>query len=297
MVSRLLALGLVATSLGLAACGDDDAGENAPNTPAAEAPAGDPGPVHVHGLGVDPADDSLFVATHTGLYRAAPGEQRAARVGDSQQDVMGFSIAGKRRFIGSGHPDPRDSNSPPNLGLIESSDGGRSWRQVSLAGEVDFHVLRSAGARVYGFDATGGRLLASEDGGREWDERSPPGPVVDLAIDPSDPEHVVIAAVQTATGRDGLYESRDGGESWDQLVRDQVGLLAWESPGALFLIDGTGTVRRSGDGGRGFEERGQIGGQPAAFIASGENLYAALPDGTVKASADDGQSWVVRSSP
>ena len=30
-------------------------------------PAADPGPVHVHGLGVNPADGALFIATHTGL--------------------------------------------------------------------------------------------------------------------------------------------------------------------------------------------------------------------------------------
>jgi hypothetical protein len=33
----------------------------------------DPGPVHVHGLGINPADDALFIATHTGLYRVDEG--------------------------------------------------------------------------------------------------------------------------------------------------------------------------------------------------------------------------------
>jgi hypothetical protein len=35
--------------------------------------AADPGPVHVHGLGVNPADGALFIATHTGLYRVDAG--------------------------------------------------------------------------------------------------------------------------------------------------------------------------------------------------------------------------------
>jgi hypothetical protein len=39
---------------------------------------------------------------------------------------MGFSVAGPGRFIGSGHPDPSDTSSPPNLGLIESRDGGQT---------------------------------------------------------------------------------------------------------------------------------------------------------------------------
>lgn len=299
MVYRLLALALLAISFALTACGDDDeqGGEQAGEHPAADPAAGDLGPVHVHGLGVDPGDGALYIATHTGLFRSPTGSDQATRVGRSQQDVMGFSIPEQGRFIGSGHPDPGDSGSPPNLGLIESSNGGESWDQVSLEGAADFHVLRSSGDAIYGFDGAGGRLMASADGGREWDEQRPPGPLVDLAIDPDGREHVVAAAVQTPTGRDGLHESRDGGGSWQPLARDRVGLLAWESPDALFMIDGGGTVSRSGDGGRSFDERGQLGGQPAAFIADGKDLYAALPDGTVMASADGGRTWVVRSSP
>jgi hypothetical protein len=49
--------------------------------------APDPGPVHVHGLGVNPADGALFVATHTGLYRVAEGERKAERVGDRYQSL------------------------------------------------------------------------------------------------------------------------------------------------------------------------------------------------------------------
>lgn len=284
-------------SLGLAACGGDDSDEQAEEHPPADPATSNRGPVHVHGLGIEPGAGALYIATHTGLFRAPAGETKATRIGESEQDVMGFSVAEKGRFIGSGHPDPRDTGKPPNLGLIQSADGGESWDQVSLEGEADFHVLRSRGDNVYGFDATGARLMASQDGGREWTERRPPGLLVDLAIDPDDINHVVVAAVQTPTGRDGLYESRDGGDSWQQLARDRVGLLAWESPDALFMIDAGGTVGRSGDGGRSFDEQGQIGGQPAAFIADGSDLYAALPDGSVKSSGDGGRSWGVRSSP
>lgn len=41
----------------------------------------DPGPVHVHALGVDPANRSLFIATHTGLFRLGPDAESADRVG------------------------------------------------------------------------------------------------------------------------------------------------------------------------------------------------------------------------
>jgi hypothetical protein len=257
----------------------------------------DPGPVHVHGLGVDPADGALFIATHTGLYRVGEGEQTAKRVGDRYQDTMGFTIVGANRFLGSGHPDfneARERGLPPRLGLIESTDAGESWEPISLLGEADFHVLRSVGGRVYGYDASNDRLLVSADRGRAWDELDKPGPLVDLAVAPLAPGRIVAAAVG---GDEGLFESRNGGRSWKR-VSDVVGLLAWPANDRLYVVAGGGEVFASPDGGRRLEHRGEIGGSPAALLARGPaELYVALHDGTIKRSTDGGASWTVRSTP
>jgi hypothetical protein len=259
-------------------------------------PAADPGPVHVHGLGVNPADRALFIATHTGLYRVEEGERKAQRVGDRHQDTMGFTIVGPNRFLGSGHPDvdeAREKNLPALLGLIESTDSGESWQPISLLGEADFHVLRFAGERVYGYDASNDRLLVSGDRGRSWQELEKPGPLVDLAVDPGDVRRIVVASAGGL--EEGLFESRDGGESWKR-VSEAVGLLAWR--GRLYLIAGGGQVFASRDGGRRFEHQGEIGGQPAALVAEGPSeLFVALHDGTIKRSTDGGASWIVRSTP
>jgi hypothetical protein len=259
-------------------------------------PAVDPGPVHVHGLGVDPADNALFIATHTGLYRVEEGERKAERVGDRYQDTMGFTIVGPNRFLGSGHPDRNEAQEkdlPSHLGLIESTDKGESWESISLLGEADFHVLRFAGNRVYGYDASNDRLLVSGDRGRSWNELEKPGPVVDLAVDPRDDRRIVVASAGGL--EEGLFESRDGGESWNP-VSEAVGLLAWSD--RLYLIAGGGQVFASRDGGRRLEGRGEIGGQPAALVAEGpEELYVALHDGTIKRSTDGGVTWTVRSTP
>ena len=61
----------------------------------------------MHGLGIDPADGALFIATHTGLYRVAPGSDKARRVGSGFRDTMGFTVVGPNRFLQSGHPDLR----------------------------------------------------------------------------------------------------------------------------------------------------------------------------------------------
>lgn len=285
----LVALGLAASALALAACGGDDGAEGGGG---AEVSQGDSSDLeHIHGLGVSPRDGTLFIATHFGLFSAKSGSAEIQRVGDSRQDIMGFSVPEVGRFIGSGHPEPEDTDLPPNLGLIESTDGGRTWRQVSLTGEADFHVLESDGERVYGFDGTQARLMVSNDGGENWQQRTPPAPVFDLAIDPADVDHVVIATEV------GILESKNAGEEWQPLTRDLAGLLAWPSEKALYLIDGAGTVQRSDDGGRSFDPVGSIGGQPVAFIANGDDLLAALGDGTVQVSADGGRSWAVRASP
>jgi hypothetical protein len=259
-------------------------------------PRVDPGPVHVHGLGVNPADGSLFIATHTGLYRVGKDERKAERVGDRLQDTMGFTIVGPNRFLGSGHPDlteAQEQNLPPHLGLIESTDAGKTWQSISLLGEADFHVLRYAGARVYGYDASNGRLLVSGDRGQSWNELDTPGPIVDLAVDPGDARRLVVSS--SGGLEQGLFESRDGGESWTR-VSEAVGLLAWSD--RLYVVGGGGQVIARADGGSRLEQRGTVGGEPAAFEAEGPGeLYAALHDGTIKRSTDGGATWTVRSTP
>ena len=256
--------------------------------------AADPGPVHVHGLGINPGDGALFIATHTGLYRSGEGDSKSTRVGDSHQDTMGFSVVGANRFLGSGHPDLRE-DLPPLLGLIESTDEGRSWEPISLLGEADFHVLRSAGDRVYGYDSSNDRLMVSRDAGRTWAEVERPAPLVDLTADPDDSMHVVAAGASDID--QGLYESGDGGRSWKR-IGDPIGLLAWPARDRLFLVDGAGRVFMSDDNGKSFEARGKIGGQPAALLGQGaDDLFAALHDGTIKRSTDGGATWTVRSTP
>jgi hypothetical protein len=277
----------------LAACGDDDSpSRSAEQQPSEQRPAeGAESVHHIHGLGVGPSNGTLYVATHSGLFQAPSGERQMHRIGDSAQDIMGFSVVDEDRFIGSGHPDPSDSSSPPNLGLIESRDAGKTWKNVSLLGEADFHVLRSSNQRTYGFNGIEGRLMVSTDGGRRWTRRTPPAAMFDLAIDPRSPDRIVASTER------GVFSSTNAGKSWRPLRDDTAGLLAWPTPDRLYLVDGQGQLQRSGDGGRQWQPAGSIGGQPAAFIAHESELYVALTDSTVKRSTDGGATWTVRATP
>lgn len=240
----------------------------------------------VHGLGVDPRDGALYIATHTGLFRSPPGTRTARRVDAPEQDLMGFSVAGPGRFLASGHPGP-GQDLPSSLGLIESRNGGRTWRSVSLQGEADLHVLRAAGDVAYAYD---GRLLVTPNGGRSWQELSAPGDVVDLAPSPSEPGRVAAATA------DGLQLSDDGGRSWNPGGLDFPVLLAWTSREGIFAVSGEGTVYAAGDPAGKWREVGSVPGPPAAFSADREgNIYFARADGAVDFSSDGGRSWVARS--
>ena len=276
LAAVLLALGALAV---VSACaGGED--------PLAEA-AREAGPEHVHGLGLNPADGSLYVATHTGLFRMEPGSDDAERVGDRLQDTMGFAIVGPNRFIGSGHPDLRDGL-PPLLGLIESSDAGRSWDSVSLLGKADFHALRAMGSRVVGFDASGGRVMTSSNGGRTWHSSSPPAALADVVVDPSDPDHLVAASEA------GLIASPDAGASWSPLagIAGIAIALAWPASDALYALAPDGAVSVSADGGKSWTPLGSLPSEPAAVTAlDDDSLIVALHDGAFVSSSDGGRSW------
>jgi len=242
---------------------------------------------HVHGLGVNPADGAVFVASHNGLFRAAPGDPEARLVGPAGKDVMGFSIVGPNRFLGSGHPGEGE-DLPSSVGLILSTDAGRSFRPVSLLGEADFHVLRSSRSRVYAFDSSNGRFMGSRDGGQTLTALpEPPGTLVDVAIDPRNADRVI------ASTDSGLSTSSDGGRRWRRLG-EQIALVARAAPERLFILDQDGQVAVSSDGGRSFRPAGDVPGEPAAFMATGSELYVALTDNRIMRSADGGASWSLR---
>ncbi len=248
---------------------------------------GDPGIVHVHGLGRNPSDGSLMIATHTGLFRVKADGQDPKRVAGRRQDTMGFTVLGPDHFLGSGHPGSvRDD--PPFLGLIESRDAGNNWRPISLRGEVDFHVLEAAADVVYGFgsdfETRETRFLVSEDGGRSWERRSPPEPLTGLAIDPRDPRRIV------GLGEERGYLSRDAGATWRPLGIPG-GLVTWTLEVGLVAADLEGVIRATGDPMREWDEVGNLAGSPAALEAADNELLAATHDARVLSSRDGGRNW------
>lgn len=252
----------------------------------------DPGVVHVHGLGVNPVDGSLYAATHHGLYRLPP-RGRAVRVSDAYQDTMGFTVIGPDRFLGSGHPDIRDEQlqvdgKPPLLGLVGSRDAGVTWQPRSLLGEADFHSLAFADGTVFGWNASSGELMVSADM-REWERRSTLD-VTSFAVDPRDRAHLVAADGQT------VVESTDGGRTWQPAPQaPALVVLAWDRA-VLWGADATGAVHRL-DGEGGWDEVGRLPGSPQAITVDGGEIYAAAESSqrtAIYRSRDGGRTWRLR---
>jgi photosystem II stability/assembly factor-like uncharacterized protein len=282
-LARWLPVALLVVAVGAGCSGGDRAASPS------QAMAEDPGVVHVHGLGINPRDGALFAATHTGLF--AIGDGTATRVTERLQDTMGFTVVGPDHFLGSGHPDFRDTqlydpNKRPLLGLVESRDAGRSWRPLSLLGEADFHALEVAHGLVYGYGATGQRFMVSADR-RRWQVRSTLQ-LVGFAVSPTDPELVVAT-----TGRT-LLRSTDGGRHWQPLQGPALLVLDWASQPGLWGIAADGQVWHSRDQAKTWQRAGRVGGEPEALLANQGRLYAAVVELGIVSSADGGRSWQLR---
>ena len=237
---------------------------------------------HIHGLGIDPADGTLYAGTHYGLFRI-PASGQPSLVGDHVQDFMGFTVVGPNHFLASGHPG-EGQGGPSSLGLIESTDAGKTWQALSLSGEADFHSLDSVDGTIYGLNAMTGQLLTSTDG-RTWDVRSTEA-IADFAVDPKKPLTLV------ATTQQGPVVSADGGATFKALPSAPLLVLVdWASDGTLVGVAPDGTVHRSSDSGLTWEARGKLAGPPEALdVEDADTMYAAA-NGKVWGSTDDGQRF------
>lgn len=232
----------------------------------------------LHDVGVDPSDGRVYVAAHDGLYRI--DDTGPSLIGDPL-DVTSFDVAATGEFLAGGHS-TRQDRWPPLLGLLSSSDQGRTWSTESLLSAADFHVLEVARDRVYGWNATSEKLMVSSDR-RTWEDRSQL-PMLDLAVNPSDPDQLLAAT------EDGLLRSDDAGGSWSRVeIEQRVALVAWPAEGPVAATD-DGVVLVAQQDNAGWGPAGRLGDDPAAMTADGDLLYA-LAGGRLLRSDDHGGQW------
>lgn len=274
LVGAALALASVLVVTGCGAASDGAANPDSPAAGTATAMG------HVHGLGVDPADDTLYIASHLGVFQVPEGGT-PTRVADRYQDTMGFAVLGPGQFLGSGHPDLRE-DLPTSLGLIESSDAARTWQSVSLQGEADLHSIEAVDGRIYAFDSSSGELVVSDDTST-WDTISRQ-PIYDLAVNPADP-----GTVYATTDRGVLVASTDGAEPVPVSGAPVLTGIDWQPDGPLVGVAVDGTVMLSDDT-RTWRESGRLDGPAGALDAGAGRWHAATGSGVYE-SRDDGETW------
>lgn len=237
---------------------------------------------HIHGLTVSGDTSQVLLATHDGLFDVT--KQPARKIGGTN-DLMGFT-AGKDSgvFYASGHPG-EGSDLPNPLGLIRSTDGGKTWEQLSRQGESDFHALTTTKSGIIAFDGT---LRTSRDG-RTWKTVAADFAPAVLAGHP-DSDTVL------ATTPGGIQRSTNGGTTWVPVKAGPViQFAAFAHPAEAAGVEPDGTVHYSADAGATWTKKGRIDGQVMAIAAvKGTDgnpwIWAATADGVV-VSTDAGISF------
>jgi len=202
-------------------------------------------------------------------------------------------------YAGTGEQNNRQSTSWGN-GIYRSDDGGESWEHLGLAqtrhiGKVEVHphdpdVVYVAALGNLWAPSTERGVFKSTDGGSTWekvfyvDEHTG---VVDLVMDPSNPDILYAAAYQRlrrAWGFNGggpgsgIFKTTDGGANWTELTngipsgdKGRIGLaIAHSNPQVLNALIQTGDnnetgTYRSEDGGATWERVNPTNGRPMYY--------------------------------
>lgn len=173
----------------------------------------------VHGVGMflSGTDDSLYLATHNGLFKKETDGWK--RIGNDKSDLMGFTINRAKDGVmySSGHPPGMGGN----LGFRKSTDGGNSWQMLSKVKDapVDFHAMTAGSSDpnlIYGSSGGGSELFVSHDEGTSWIQLLPPDRIISLAADPLNSNIVYAGTIS------GLFISTDQGKNWNKLDHEQI---------------------------------------------------------------------------
>ncbi|TMW70155.1 F510_1955 family glycosylhydrolase [Alteribacter natronophilus] len=214
---------------------------------------------HIHGLGYAGNDGLLYVATHHGLAIYDDGSWY--ETAEEKNDYMGFNAV-ESGFYTSGHPGEASSFDVDPIGLVKSTDGGKTLESLDLLGETDFHVkgtgYYSNAVYVYNpapsdrLEETG--LYYTLDDAESWEKAEGDGlpeanydqggyPDYSVAVHPVEESTLAVGTAE------GLFLSEDYGNTFEQTTVDlpvmsavfheeQVYAAVWDGEVRLVQLDG-----------------------------------------------------------
>jgi photosystem II stability/assembly factor-like uncharacterized protein len=186
----------------------------------------------VRAIAVDPTSPvTIYTAARSGFFASTDG-------GDSwigRNTPPAFHLEWNAVAVDPSNPQHIVASNNWDPVIIQSYGGGRTWNWTGdrLAEGMGWRVIAFApsdpktlyagssaflSAGVFDDSLPAAGVYVSHDSGKTWtaanDSLSSQANVIDLAIDPGDPQIVYIA-----TGNSGLLKSSDGGRSWRKMNR------------------------------------------------------------------------------
>ncbi|MDD3987888.1 MAG: hypothetical protein PHS12_05000 [Candidatus Omnitrophica bacterium] len=199
--------------------------------------------------------DILYAATTAGLFRSTNKGLRWERIfkGKSQAEAecLALVVLPRAMYLGT------------RKGLFVSHDKGRSWhKEKGKLGKTQiFNIISTSSVSDLLYLASTDGLFKSSDLGDSWervftaysrengkeddsepedqDEEDRYSEIRYLAIDPNNPEHLLLATQK------GIYESKDSGVSWENfpeygLLSRDVYFIIFTAESRIFCISKSG---------------------------------------------------------
>lgn len=191
---------------------------------------------HVHGIGYPGNDEGLYVASHNGIKIFKDGQW--FETVSENHDYMGFQAI-EDGFYASGHPEEGSDLKNP-LGLIKSTDMGKSLDKVAFYGESDFHFLSASfkDQVLYLINEEANSKLdrgvyVSKDAAGSWQPVELKGLDADsLGIIAAHPEKGSTFAMST---REGVFITDDYGKNMKRLGDYEMVTAAAYSQESLYI--------------------------------------------------------------
>jgi photosystem II stability/assembly factor-like uncharacterized protein len=193
--------------------------------------------LHIHGLGYSSDGKQLFIPAHDGFVVYSDGKW--STTDGKKHDYMGFNIV-DNGFYSSGHP-ASDAGMKNPLGIVKSTDNGKTLEQLDLYGIEDFHLMavgfKSHTIYVYNskpnakMDSKG--LYYSTDDTKTWHKSAMNGISSEpftLAV------HSTDSAIIAVGTKEGILLSKDFGNQFEALqVKTPSTALTFGMQGDLWI--------------------------------------------------------------